>query len=228
MFEKFVSRENEIFTILEKINNAKIEFVMIGGYAVSAYRHRFSVDADIAIKKEDYEKVRKILEENKYEKITAKQLENIYSTKFERYEKKIELPVNVDLLIGGMGVRQTNAAFSFDFLNENSQKRKIIGTEKEIVAKVPDKELLIAMKIHAGRLTDFRDVVALCQGIDINKIKIFLDHGDKHKIKKHCEWLKKALTDPNFIGSFKGVFVEKGAVPNIKKVMELIDILVEK
>ena len=83
-------------------------------------------------------------------------------------------------------------------------------------------------KIHAGRLTDFRDVVALCQGIDINKIKIFLDHGDKHKIKKHCEWLKKALTDPNFIGSFKGVFVEKGAVPNIKKVMELIDILVEK
>ena len=47
----------------------------------------------------------------------SKELENLYSTKFERYEKNVGLPVNVDLLIGGMGVRQTNAAFSFDFLN---------------------------------------------------------------------------------------------------------------
>src|SRR3989338_5729631 len=228
MFEKFVNRENEIFNIIEKFNNAKVGLVIVGGYAVSAYRHRFSVDVDIVIRKDDYGKSKNLLENNDYKKTMSKELENLYSTKFERYEKKIELPVNVDLLIGGMGVRQTNAAFSFDFLNENSQKRKIIGTEKEIVANVPDKELLIAMKIHAGRLTDFRDVVALCHGIDVQRVKEILDRGDKNQIKKHCEWLKKALTDPNFIGSFKGVFVEKGAVPNIKKVMELIDILVEK
>ena len=225
MFEKFVNRENEIFGIIGKFNDAKVEFIIVGGYAVSAYRHRFSVDVDVVIKKEDHDKSKKLLEENKYQKSMSKDLENIYSTKFERYEKQFELPVNVDLLIGGMGVRQTNAAFSFDFLNENSKTRKITGTQKEIVAKVPVKELLIAMKIHAGRLTDLRDVVALSSGINLDKLKSFLERGDKNQIKKHCEWLQRALADPNFIGSFKGVFAEKGSLPNIQKVKELVNML---
>lgn len=226
MFEKFVNRENEIFNIIEKFNNAKVGLVIVGGYAVSAYRHRFSVDVDIVIRKDDYGKSKNLLENNDYKKTMSKELENLYSTKFERYEKNVGLPVNVDLLIGGMGVRQTNAAFSFDFLNENSQPRKIIGTQRELVTKVPDKELLIAMKIHAGRLTDLRDVVALCSGIDVTKIKSFLEHGDKNQIKKHCELLEQALADPNFIGSFKGVFAEKGKLPNIEKIKELISILI--
>lgn len=225
MFEKFLARENEIFSIIGEFSKASLDFILVGGYAVSAYRHRFSVDADIVIKKEEYEIANKVLVDSKYSKTMSKELENIYSTKFERYEKDVGLPVNVDLLIGGMGVRQTNAAFSFDFLNVSSQKRKISGTQKEVMAKVPDKELLIAMKIHAGRLTDFRDVVALCYDINEEKIKKFLDSGDKNQIKKHCEWLLKALADPNFIGSFKGVFVEKGSLPNVEKVKKLIEML---
>ena len=36
MFEKFVARENEIFDTIEKFTRAKIDFIIIGGYAVSA------------------------------------------------------------------------------------------------------------------------------------------------------------------------------------------------
>lgn len=53
---------------------------------------------------------------------------------------------------------------------DNSALKKIIGIEKEIIARVPSKEILIITKIHSGRLTDFRDVVALSKGIDLNKI----------------------------------------------------------
>ena len=46
MFE-LINRENKIFEILQEFINAKLDFIIIGGYAVSAFKHRFSVDVDI-------------------------------------------------------------------------------------------------------------------------------------------------------------------------------------
>ncbi|MBI2507683.1 hypothetical protein HYV89_01910 [Candidatus Woesearchaeota archaeon] len=61
------------------------------------------------------------------------------------------LTVSVDLLIGGMGLRQTDSSLSFDIMNKNSTQKVINGLEKEIKIKIPSKELLIAMKFHSGR-----------------------------------------------------------------------------
>ncbi len=47
MMGKFINRENQIFDILSKIIGNDIELIIVGGYAVSAFSHRFSVDADI-------------------------------------------------------------------------------------------------------------------------------------------------------------------------------------
>ena len=47
MFEAFIRRENKIFEMLQEFLNNDLDFIVIGGYGVSAYKHRFSIDADI-------------------------------------------------------------------------------------------------------------------------------------------------------------------------------------
>src|SRR3989338_4933272 len=128
--EELIKKENHIFEILQKFMDADLEFVIIGGYAVSAYKHRFSVDADIVVKRSDLGGFAQILEKNGFVKTISKQLENAYSSEFVRYEKATELPVSFDLLIDGVGVRQTSAAFGYDFLRSHCEKRVVKGGEK--------------------------------------------------------------------------------------------------
>ena len=206
--EEFIKRENGVFEILNKFIDAGLDFIVVGGYAVSAFKHRFSIDADIIVNSENLNKFAIILEKNSFQKSIEKNLENIYSSRFVRYEKP-SLKVYVDLLIDGLASRQTNASFSYDLIMKNSEKRKIIGIEKEIIAKVPTKELLITMKIHSGRLTDFRDIAALAKNTNLEKIEHFLFRGDIGKLNKKLGQLNKTAKNNNFINSFKGVFLEK-------------------
>ena len=60
MFEEFLNREKGIFNILNKMLKENLKFVVIGGYGVSAYKHRFSIDADIVISHEDVQKFEEI------------------------------------------------------------------------------------------------------------------------------------------------------------------------
>lgn len=225
MLEKYIQRENAIFEILQDFLDEGLDFILIGGYAVSAFKHRFSIDADIIIKSEDLKKFQNILEANKFVKTKSKDLENVYSTKYARFEKKDELTVSVDMLIGGMGIRQTDSALSFDAINRNSLQKIIKGLEKEIKIKIPSKELLIAVKLQAGRLTDFRDIAALCKNIDINRIKNFLKNTNKEILKKHINHLLSIVESKEFLDSFKGVFMEKKfdiEIETINKLKELI------
>jgi len=203
---ELISRENEIFDILQKFIEAGLEFIVVGGYAVSAFKHRFSVDADIVISKRDLEKFEEILRRENFKRTIIKELENIYSSKFIRYEKDKAF---VDLLIDALASRTTNAAFSFELLMKNSVKKKIIGIEKEITARIPIKELLIAIKIHSGRLTDFRDIAAVAKNTNLNLIKKFLFIGKIKEVDKNLKGLNLAVRSRNFIDSFKGVFLEK-------------------
>lgn len=223
--EDFIKRENEIFSILEGFTDEKLEFIVVGGYAVSSFKHRFSVDADIVISSENLGKFEKILKKRKFKKTITKNLENIYSSKFMRYEKE-EFKVSVDLLIDALSSRTTDASFSFDMFSENSIKRSIIGIEKEITARIPKKELLIATKIHSGRLTDFRDIAALAKNTNLDLIKEFISKGDLEKVRENLGKLSKVVNDKNFIDSFKGVFLEKKFDIDIKQVEEISKIRV--
>jgi len=204
--EKLIKKENEIFDILQRFIGKDLNFIIIGGYAVSAFKHRFSVDADIVVKSEDLPKFEDILRKTGFKKTITKELENIYSSKFIRYEKD---QASVDILIDALASRATDASFSFNIIFDNSIKKKIIGIEKEIFAKIPVKELLIAMKIHSGRLTDFRDIAALAKDSDLSLIKKFLFIGNLKAINKNLHKLNQAVNNKNFVDSFKGVFLEK-------------------
>ena len=204
-----LQRENSIMEILGRFAESSLPFVVVGGYAVSAYRHRFSIDADIVLSREDLPGFEKILKESGYEKTISRKLENIYSSEFMRYEKK-DISISVDLLIDGIGVRQTGAAFSFRFLMENSGKRMVEGIERSVKVHVPSREILVIMKLHSGRLTDLRDVAALAHGLDIGMIRKHLFMGSQDVLNKNIRKLQSLLDDPDFRDSFKGVFMEKG------------------
>ena len=224
MFEKLIQRENAIFNVLNTFVNENVYFIVIGGYAVSAYKHRFSVDADIIIRQEDQNKFEEILKKLKFSKVIEKDLDHIYTNKFMRYKNEDDFPVNIDLLIDGIGSRTTDASYHFKEIEKHSQKRKIIGIEKQVIALVPDKEILIVLKLHSGRLTDFRDIAALSRDIDIALIKKIIWRGKKEIVKKNIKKILSLLDKKEFIDSFKGIFIEKKYdidIQSIKKLRKL-------
>jgi len=216
--EELIKKENDIFDILQKFIGANLDFIIVGGYAVSAYKHRFSVDADIVIRNKDLESFEGILKKEGFKKTMQKELENPYSSKFIRYEKDL---ASVDMLIDALASRTTNASFSYDLLAKNSKRRKIIGIEEEVTAMVPDKELLIVTKIHSSRLTDIRDIAALARDSDLETIRRFLFIGDLNTINENLKKLNLAVNSKNFIDSFKGVFIEKKFDIDLKQVEKI-------
>jgi len=219
--DNLIQKENSIFEILQKFIDKKLEFVIVGGYAVSSFKHRFSIDADIIIQKNNLKYFEEILKKIGFKKIISKELENIYGSQFIRYEKD---NASIDLLIDALACRQTGALFGYDFLLKNSLTRKIIGIEKEINILIPKKEILIVSKIHSARLTDFRDVAALARGSNIEVIKKFLFRGDVKKVRENLRELHKAVNNPKFVDSFQGVFMEKKFDVDLEKVREISEL----
>ena len=216
--EMLIEKENSIFDILQKFVDAKLEFVTVGGYAVSAYKHRFSTDADIVIQSKDLDKYESLLNKENFTKTKEKQLENVYSSKYMRYEKD---NASIDILIDALAARATSASFSYQLLSDNSTEKKIIGIEKEVIANVPNKELLIVMKIHSGRLTDFRDIAALAKNTNLDLIKKLLFIGKLNALQDHLDKLEQVVKDKNFIDSLKGVFIEKKFDIDINQVKQI-------
>jgi len=226
MFEDYIERENTIFEILQAFIDADLDFVIVGGYAVSAYKHRFSVDADIVMRTEDKTKFEEILKKKGLVKTIVKDLDHLYAPEFIRYEYKTKLPVSIDLLIGGLGSRTTAASFSFELLKEHSEKKKIIGTEKEVIANIPKREVLIVLKLHSGRLTDFRDIAALAKNINLELIENMIWQGKTEIVKENIKKLISLLDKREFMDSFKGVFMEKkydidaGEIKKLEKLLK--------
>jgi len=77
------------------------------------------------------------------------------------------------------------------------------------------------MKIHSGRLTDFRDIAALTKDTDLDKIKKFLFIGDLKALNQNLNKLSAIVKDKNFVNSFKGVFIEKKFDVDLKKVEQI-------
>ena len=224
MLKSFIERENEILDIIDAVIKSGLKYVLVGGYAVSAYMHRFSVDADICIDKKDLDSFRKLLKSKHFAMAKRRDLEDAYKGEFECYVKKTRLPVTVDLMIGSIASRQTNASISFQSLFDNSATKKISGIEKSIEARIPVKEVLIALKIHAARMTDARDIVALCKDIEYELVEKFVKKGNSIEVQNNISNLITHFNSDNFRDSFKGAFsIEKLPVENIQNAIKLME-----
>ena len=197
-----LEREQEVMKILNLFLDKKLDFIVVGGYAISTYKKRFSIDLDAVVKEEDLKNFERILEKEGYVLHYEKEIALLYGENFKRFMKKIKgLPVDIDLLINGLVSRTTDAAWGFDYIKKYSIKRKLNNSE----FLTPDKELLIAMKFHSGRLSDIRDIVALMP-CNKEKLKQHLLKGDIKKLKESMAKQASFLGKPRFDDSFKGIF----------------------
>ena len=168
----FVERENEILKTIRAFADAGLDFIVVSGYAVSGLgRHRFSVDLDVVIDEKDLDAFAKILEERGFERnIERAGFDEVYGGRFVSYVKRIDgLPVTADLLVGSLVCRATGASWSYEYIRRHSIATEVSGIELSAKCRVPEKELLIALKIHSGRRADLRDVVVLIEGVMLRR-----------------------------------------------------------
>jgi len=216
-----LEREQEVMRMLNLLLDKEIDFIVVGGYAISTYKKRFSIDLDIVVKEDDLKKFEKILEKEGYALHYEKSIALLYGENFKRFMKTFEnsksfrgpknpkgffremknLPVDIDLLINGLVSRTTDATWSIDYIKKHSTKRKLDNSE----FLTPERELLIAMKFHSGRLSDIRDIIALMP-CNKDKLKQHLLIGDIKKLKQAIEKQASFLNKPQFDDSFKGIF----------------------
>jgi hypothetical protein len=206
---EFVKRENEILRMLKRLIEERMDFVVVGGYAVSGLaRHRFSVDCDIVVSKGGSEKFEEILKKEGFKRHVRKAgFDEMYAGEFISYKKEVgELPVTIDLLVGSLVCRATEAAWSFDYIKKHSVEVTITGIETSASCRIPEKELLIAFKIHSARRTDIRDIIMMRESSDLEKILKHLRKGKIDALRTQINKIIEALNDKNLVDSLKGVF----------------------
>lgn len=224
----FKERENTLVDLLKKLEESDITYVLIGGYATSAFNTRFSTDLDVVIGSDEKDKIVEFLEEHDFELTDRHEKDWFYDREVKEYKKHVGpgLPVGFDLLVNGLGCRQTDAEWSFQHLYEHSSKRHVKAGTQKTVARVADPEVLIAAKLHSGRETDLRDATALVEKVDLEKVTEHLKRGNQKKLKDQLEKGIKVLDTENLKHGYKSDFGES-SVPE-ESVQKLKDYLSEQ
>jgi len=206
---EFLKRENEILRVLKRLTEERLDFIVVGGYAVSGLaKHRFSVDCDIVVTKRELEKLEEVLKEEGFKKHIVKTgFDEVYGGEFVSYKKEVGgLPVTVDLLVGSLVCRATGAAWSFDYIRKNSIEANITGIESLVTCRIPERELLVAFKIHSARRADIRDIVMLWESADLEKVLNHTRKGKREALREQIKKVIEAFQDSRLIDSLKGAF----------------------
>jgi len=223
----FVERENKILKTIRAFADACLDFVVVGGYAVSGLgRHRFSVDLDVVIDEKDLGAFAKILEERGFERHAERAgFDEVYGGRFVSYVKRVNgLPVTADLLVGSLVCRATRVSWSYEYIKRHSIVTEVAGIELSARCRVPERELLIALKIHSGRRADLRDVVVLMEGADIDKTVRHLKRGNLEKLKTQIDHMVEMLRDPRLVDSLKGVFsIRRDVTDEIERARRVLE-----
>lgn len=203
----FDEREKSIFGLLKEAIKEKLDFVVIGGYAINAYTlPRFSVDCDVVVrKKEEMEKFRKFLEKRGFSN-RSKVVAVAYKGEFVSMASKEPL-ATFDILSGSVEDRLSGTVFPADFIFKYSSKRDIFGkgSPSKVEARVVDPEMLFIMKAVCGRSSDIRDVFMLAS-IKLDRKKLS-DISSKFPLQYDCT--KKILEtagSKSFRDSLQGVY----------------------
>lgn len=205
----FIEREREILKTVRCMVEAGLDFVVVGGYAVSALaRHRFSVDCDMVVSKERLSEIEEVLKKVGYKHhVERGGLDEEYGGEFMSFRKEVAgFPVAVDLFVNSLVCRPTGVAWGFDYVKKYSVDANVQGMDSSVSCRVPEKELLVAFKIHSGRRADVRDIVMLAEDLDLEKVLNHLRRGSIKVLREQVIWIVSALADEDLVDSLKGVF----------------------
>jgi hypothetical protein len=185
----FHNRSDALIELLEELTQEGHEYVLVGGYAVSAFNDRFSTDLDIVVAPDTKSEFIDFLEQRDFVETDSHAKEWFYDTEVIEYEKRLtpQQPIGFDLLVNGLGCRQTEAQWSFEYLYDHSHQQEVSGATITTTARVIDGAVLVAAKLHSGRETDLRDVLAVAEEIDLATVTPHLRRGDQTALREQLE-----------------------------------------
>jgi len=217
-------REQELLTTLAAINESSLPYVLVGGWAISAFNQRFSTDVDLVVPEDAVEDYESYLQDQDYDRTSEYDTNGIYEGQFIQYSKDVGNPVSIELMVNALRCRQTEAEWSYRYLDQHAQS-VTIGRTQSVHTRIPERELLLAIKLHSGRFTDARDVVAAADDADFDRIEKHLHRGEPDALAEQLRTIDEQLTDESFVDSFKGEFQQQ-TVPEgtIERVREFLSI----
>lgn len=201
-------REQELLTTLDAINDAGLPYVLVGCWAVTAFNQRFSTDVDLVIPEQAVEDYESFLREHEYDRTSERDTSGIYEGRFIQYSKDVGNPVSIDLMVNALRCRQTDAEWSYRYL-EGHAHPVTVGRTVSVDTRIPERELLLAIKLHSGRFTDARDVVAAAADADFDRIETHLHRGDPNALSEQLTAITDQLANDSFVDAFKGEFQQQ-------------------
>ncbi len=204
-------REAELLDTFEAVIDADLPYVLVGGWAIAAFNQRFTTDVDVVIPTQALDDYVAHLSDRGYEKTADVERNELYEGRTVRFEKDIGNPVRFDAMVDALGCRQTEAEWSYRYLAQYSVTEEL-RTGRPVTARIPERELLFAMKLHSGRKADSRDLVVLAAEADFDRIATHLHRGEPEKLAARIEVVLDRLTAADFEDAFKGVF-EQQTIP---------------
>nr|WP_255516742.1 nucleotidyltransferase family protein [Haloferax sp. KTX1] len=85
----FNNRSNALIELLEELNEGGLQYVLAGGYAVSAFNARFSTDLDIVVAPDNKDGFVEFLEDHGFEETDSHAKQWFYDTEVIEYEKRL-------------------------------------------------------------------------------------------------------------------------------------------
>jgi hypothetical protein len=201
-------REQELLTTLDAINDAGLPYVLVGGWAVTAFNQRFSTDVDLVVPEDAVEDYESFLREHDYDRTSEHDTSGIYEGRFIQYSKDIGNPVGIELMVNVLRCRQTNAEWSYRYLDQHIQPVRV-GRTMSVDTSIPERELFLAIKLHSGRFRDARDVVAAATDADFDHVETHLHRGDPDALSEQLASISEQLADESFVDAFKGEFQQQ-------------------
>lgn len=199
-------RQDELVETHRAIQDAGLPYVLVGGWAVSAFQTRFTTDVDMVIPETALDEYDELLRDRGYTKESDDDVSNVYDGRMIQYEKSVgDYAVEFDALVGALRCRQTNAEWSYRYLHEHSVVESLEVAEN-LTARIPEPALLFSLKLHSGRMADARDLLIVSTDAEYDRIGKHLHRGDLEKLAGRIESVLTVLEKEGFEDSFKGVF----------------------
>jgi hypothetical protein len=202
-------RQSELVDTHRAVQDADLPYVLVGGWAVSAFQTRFTTDIDTVIPGTALDDYISLLTDRGYEKQFEKDVSNEYEGRMIQYTKPVgDHAVKFEALVDAMRCRQTDAEWSYRYLHEYSTTESL-DVADDLDGRIPEPALLFAMKLHSGRNADTRDLVIISTRAEFDRIERHVHRGDPEKLDGQIELVLDRLQQDGFEDSFKGVFQQE-------------------
>jgi hypothetical protein len=201
------SRETEIIRILRVLSEATDGFVVIGGYAVNAYgQHRFSVDCELATNRDNVPVIDATLLREGYE-LKRSEVRPPIGVTIREYAKPIGgETTSVLLFVDTVVNTTTRGIWTYKFIQDNSVEAIIVGATSSTPSRVAQRNLLVAMKLHAGETQDFEDVVMLSERVDWKAVARCAASGSKQQLIDQVDYAIGEMSSAKFASELKSIF----------------------